>query len=328
MDRTLAFLGSQDASVRTVAAGLVVQALDEADTWFRRELAERVLTVLQGPEPMQGAHEGYARVARDGLARELAAMLTVEELMALIAKGSPAAQAVSGAVLGQKPEAVEALGLPRILAMAQHDVAAVREAGRGLVQATLSTVRDDPSVLFTLCESEWRDTRAFAFALLRDEVDLAKLGLDGYVGLCDSNRDDVQSFGRDVVLRDLATLDMAELIQRLSQHPAARIRRFALDLVVGHLKEGFVALAKLEGFFRACLFDLWPSRNEKRLVLDFLVARGLKDERQAEVSARVLGDFVRVKGRADFERALEGLVRLRIAFPEVESRVVVAGGAA
>jgi hypothetical protein len=327
IDRAMAYLAAADAGVRTVVAGLVVASLDDADPWFRRELAERVLAVLQAPESSPGANEGFARVARDGLAQELADVLGVDELMAMVSKGSPAAQAVGATVLGRKPEAVAVLGMARIVAMAQHDVAAVREAARGLLGSTLAALKADPSPLFTLVESEWADTRAFAFDLLRDHVELLSLGVDGYVGLCDSNRDDVQSFGRDVVLRDLDKLDVADLIGRLTQHPAPRIRRFALDLAVGHLREGFIPLAKLENFFRTALFDLWPSRNEKRLVVEFLSKRGLRDERQAEVASRVLGDFVRVKGRRDFENALEALVRIKLAYPEVESRVAPAGAA-
>ncbi|MFO0606487.1 MAG: hypothetical protein U0324_25165 [Polyangiales bacterium] len=325
VERVVHFLGSADAGTRTVAAGLVVASLDDADVWHRRELAERLLAILQAGEPTAGAHEGYARVARDGLAKEFSDLLGIDELMAMVTKGSPAAQAVGGTVLGHKPEALAALGLPRVLAMAIHDVAAVREAAQGMLGSALDELKKDPSVLFTLAESEWADTREFAFDTLRTKVDLAALGLDGYVGLCDSNRPEVQAFGREVVLRDIASLDMGELIHRLSQHPAPAMRRFALDLVVGHLKPGFVALARLENFFRACLFDLWPSRVEKRNVVDFLLARGLVDERQAEVASRVLGDFVRTKGRQDFERALDALVRLRMAHPEVESRVNVVG---
>ncbi len=327
VDRVMRYLGAADASVRTVAAGLVVASLDDADVWHRRELAERILAVLATPEPTPGAHEGFARVARDGLGRELAEVLDVTELMTMVSKGSPAAQAVGASVLGLKPDAIELLGLPRIAAMANHDVAAVREAARSMLRSTLPSLAADPSLLFTLAESEWADTRTFAFDVLRERVDLQTVGLDAYVGLCDSNRADVQQFGREVVLRDFDRLDVGELIARLSQHPAPPMRRFALDLVVGHLKEGFVALAKLEGFFRTALFDLWPSRNEKRAVVEFLEKRGLRDERQAEVASRVLGDFVRVKARRDFENALEALVRIKLTFPEVESRVAPAGAA-
>jgi hypothetical protein len=329
IERTMTYLGASDAGVRSVAAGLVTAALDECDTWYRRELTERILGKLQTPEPTPGAHEGYARVARDGLADDLANVLNLDELMAMVSKGSPAAQAVGATVMGKKPEALKTLGMPRVVLMAQHELAAVRESARAMIRGALADLKADPSPLFTLAECEWEDTRKFAFELIRDHMDLKAMGIDGYVGLCDSNRDDVQTFGREVVLRDIAALDMGDLIARLSQHPAARIRRFALDLVVGHLRDGFVALAKLENFFRTALFDLWPSRIEKNTVVDFLLKRGLKDERQAEVACRVLGDFVRVKSKRDFENALEALVRLKLAFPEVESRAtMVVGGAA
>ena len=72
---------------------------------------------------------------------------------------------------------------------------------------------------------------------------------------------------------------------------------------------------------RAVLFDLWPSRQVKRVVIDFLGARGLKDERQAKVAAGLLQELVHVQGRADFERALEALVRLKLAFPELETNI-------
>jgi hypothetical protein len=320
IERVLTFLASPDAALRTTVANLVVASLDEADTWFRRELAERILAVLQTPEATPGAHEGHARVARDGLAEELGNLLGLDEIMQLVSAASPAAQAVGGTLLGRRPDAVGVLGVEKILAMAIHDVASVRTAAQELIRGAFDTIKSDPSLVFTLAESDWKDTRDFAFEMLRTRVDFTALGLDGVVGLCDSNRVEVQDFGRELVLRDIDKLDMAELIHRLTQHPHPNMRRFALDLVTGHLKEGFVALAKLEGFFRMALFDLWPSRNEKRAVMDFLLQRGMKDERQAEVAARVLGEFVRTKGKADFERALEGLVRIKLAYPEIESR--------
>src|SRR5262249_9938998 len=113
---------------------------------------------------------------------------------------------------------------------------------------------------------------------------------------------------------------------RLVEHPHPNMRRFALELVVGHLPAGPEALARLEPFFRAALFDLWPDRRVKQRVLAFLVARGLEDERQAEAAAAILRDVGRVEGRADFERALEGLVRLKLAFPQVEGAVQLQPG--
>jgi hypothetical protein len=175
-------------------------------------------------------------------------------------------------------------------------------------------------------ESEWPDTRTVAFELLRTKVDPATLGLDGLMGLLDSNRVDVQNVGQELVQKHFAELDAKDLVFRLVQHPHPNMRRFALDLAVNHLPDGAGPLANLTGFFRAALFDLWPERRVKHGVIDFLTARGLRDEQQAEVAASILGDVVRVQGRADFERALEGLVRLKLAYPQVQASVSLQPG--
>jgi hypothetical protein len=319
IERIVRFVGAPDALLRSTAASLVLAALPAADAWFRRELAERVLAILQGPEPGEGAHDGFARIARDGLSEELNAILGLDEILAMIDKGSIAAKVAGGALLGSRPEAVELLGTERILAMAMSDIAAVRQSAHALLGASVARLKADPSMLFALTDCEWKDTRTFAFELLRGPVDVAALGLDGIVGLCDSNREDVQAFGREMALKHFDSLDSAELLHRLAEHPSPVIRRFAVDLAVAHLKEGFVALSRLEAFFRRALLDVLPDRREKRLVVEFLRERGLRDERQAEVASRVLGEFVRTRAKADFELALDALVRLKLQYPQVES---------
>jgi hypothetical protein len=323
IERLVGFVGSPDALLRSTAASLVLAALPMADPWFRRELAERVLAILQAPEASEGINDGFARVARDGLAEELNAILGLDEILAMIDRGSTAAKVAGGALLGSRPEAVDLLGTDRILAMAMSDIAAVRQSAHALLGSALARLRSDPSVLFALTDCEWKDTRAFAFELLRGPVDVAALGLDGIVGLCDSNRTDVQEFGREMALKHFDSLDAAALLQRLAEHPSPVIRRFAVDLAVAHLKEGFVALSGLEAFFRRALLDVMPDRREKVLVVDFLRDRGLRDERQAEVASRVLGEFVRTRGKGDFERALDALVRLKLQYPQVDSVVGV-----
>ncbi len=325
LDRALALMGSRDARLAATAAGLMVIALTEADPWLRRELAERCLSVLQTAEVFEGAHDGVGRVARESLVDEISAVLGLDEVMALVRAPSPAAQALGGELLGRRPEAAKLLGPDQILAMAMHDVAAVRRAAMGLLRAGLEGLRGDPSPLFALADGEWDDTRVFVFDLLRDEIDVGALGIHGVIALCDATRPEVQAFGREMALKHFHRLDPQDLIQRLAQHPAPPMRRFAMDLVAGHLKEGFVALAKLENFFRRALLDLRPSRAEKRRVMEFLLTRGLRDERQAEVAAKVLGEVARTRCATDTDAALEALVRLQLAFPDVESPLSLGG---
>jgi hypothetical protein len=247
--------------------------------------------------------------------------------MALITSGSGAAKALAGDLLGRRPEALDDIGTEQVLALAQSSVSSVRAAARSLILGAVEDLKRDPELLFMLVESEWDDTRAFAFDLIRERIDINALGLEGVIGLCDSNRTDVQDFGKALVTRHIADesggLVVEEVLARLVQHPHPNMRVFALDLAVRYLRPGFVQLAKVESLCRAILFDLWPSLKAKRQVIDFLTARGLTDEGQAEIAARILSDYVHTKGVADFERVMEGLVRIALEHPTVASAVRV-----
>jgi hypothetical protein len=314
--RIVAFLESKSAETRAMASEMAVLALKGAPQPVREALADIVLQRLKVPETTQGDHDRWARIATESLAKELIAKVPLEELMGWISQGSLTAKAIAGALLAQRPGTFEALTLDRVLPLAESDVAAVRAAAIALLNSAVAQLRDQPQVLFALAESRWPDVRQGAVKMLR-EADVGRLGLDAIIGLCDSGHDDVQNFGKELVLKNLSKLDPQELLFRLAQHPAKNVRRFALDLVEQHLKEGFVPLARLELFFRAALFDLWPDRAMKQRVLGLLGTRGARDERQAELAVALLEDFIRTAVKNDFELAAQALVGIRAAFPQI-----------
>ncbi|HYT91417.1 MAG TPA: hypothetical protein VEL76_22075, partial [Gemmataceae bacterium] len=322
--RIVAFLSSAQADTRNLVLDMIRGKLPH-DQQLRRQLAPLVLTALRNPEPAPGVHDTLTQFVRESLAAEMQTLLSVFQLADWVARGSPTAQALAGFLLRSRPEAVKELGLERLTAMAQHEVAAVRAAAHALLMGARDILQSDPSVLFLLVESEWDDTRTAAFEMVR-MIDPVVLGFDGVMGLLDSTRDDVQELGRELAAKHLADLPVAELVYRLVQHPGAGMRRFALELVVNHLPPGDGPLSRLKEFCRAALFELWPQRRVKEGIVDFLTARGLEDEKQAAVVSAVLGDVVRAQGRADFENALEALVRLKLAYPEVPSTVTVIAG--
>jgi hypothetical protein len=247
----------------------------------------------------------------------------VADLVGMITSGSPPLQALGGDLLGRRPEAIDELGLEGLVVLAGHEVAAVRAASHALIRQATERFRSDPAPLLLLVESDWADTRTLAFDLLRGSIGPETLGPDALIGLLDSNRVDVQDLGRELA-RQMVGLDPRLLMTRLSEHPHPNMRRFALDLIVTHLPDGPSALARLERFFRATMLDLRPDRLLKRRVIDFLLRRGLGDADQAEIAARLLGEFVRMDVRADFEHALEALVRLGLAHPGLRMPVAVA----
>ena len=296
-----------------------------ADASLRAEMAPGFLALLREPETVSGSHAAFAIIAREALLEELAGVLDLDALLSWIDTGDPSGKSVAGALLGARGDGIEVLGRDRVVAMCEDEVRAVRAAGQAVVLGALSALRDDPAILFALAESAWDDTRDLAFALLREEIDLVALGLEGLVGLCDSNDAEVQALGRDLVVRHFDELDAEEVLHRLSEHPSREMRRFALGLMHVHLRDGFVPLARLEGYFRAVLFDTWPSRPLKYGTIAFLLERGLRDEGQARFVVDVLQSVLRTQTRGDFERIVQALALLQIAFPEIETPLGVLG---
>lgn len=320
VDRIIDFLGIQHSNLRAIVAEMVVDYLhDQPD--LRRRLTERIVLILRLPDSAAGIQAGYAIVAREALGEEIRQLVPVQELAGWIVKSAPVVKEVAGHLLRQRPEAVVELGLERLSLLAQHEVASVRAAGLLLIRSAVGLLREDPSILYVLVESEWDDTRAAALELLRQRIDAATLGLEGVIGLLDSTRPEVQKLGKELALNHLDQLPSGDLVLRLVQHPDPALRRFALELAIQHLPAGVHSLVQLKGFCRSALFDTWPQRQVKDLALALLTERGLEDREQAEVAVAILGDVIRSQTRADFERALQALVRLQIAWPDLPSTV-------
>ena len=254
------------------------------------------------------------QVARAILLDELDAVLPFQELVAWIARGPAGTLPIAGDLLARRKENIADADLDGVVRLAQHDVAAVRAGVQQWVRRQTPHLARSLELLFTLADSAWKDTRATAVESLRTLLSDRELSLDEVTRLLDSSEVDVQNFGQALARERLGKLPAQELVFRLVQHPQPNLRRFALELAIEHLGPGADPLLRLEAFFRTVLFDLWPDRTLKHRTLAFLTTRGLVDEQQAAVAARVLGDIVRTQGRGDFELALEGLVRLKLAF--------------
>lgn len=312
--------GAAGARIALAAAG----ALERVDVEQRHAVADAILKALAEDEPTEGAHAPLAELAQRALLSELEAALSTGALLSMLDSGSSAARALAGALLGRRPEAFAILGVDRIRTLAESELIAVRRGAHALLESAPDALRDDPSALFILAESRWADTRALAQGLIRDVVGFENLGLEGLIGLCDSSHAEVRALGRELLTEHFEELDPAEVLFRLVEHPARDMRSFALTLVEAHLAPGFVPLSRIESFCRAALMDLSPDRDVKRRLLEFLVARGEADERQAEVVVSLLSRVVRTHTLSDFESILMALTRVQLAHPDVSSPVKVA----
>lgn len=312
------FPRAADAGLRSHVAKLLVQTL-KADAALRSKIAPGVLAILREEETQPGQNAAFATIARQALVNELGGLMDLPQLLEWLDHGSMSGRAVAGALLAARPDAVEALGLERIVSMANDEVAAVRFAAQGILRQAVPQLQKSPAPLYALAESDWKDTRDVAFGILRDDIDIVALGLEGIIGLCDSNDPDVEELGRELVVKHFENLDEEEVLFRLSEHPSQKMRLFALGLMHVHLRGGYVPLARLERYFRAVLFDAWPSRRLKYGAVELLLRRGMQDENQAAFAAKLFDEILRTNTKGDFDRVAFALACLQVKFPSIET---------
>jgi hypothetical protein len=326
----ISLLGARDAMVRDAVARLASPELAAAEPALRQTLAERFSKVLLLPESVPGAHDGFALVATQALLSELAPLFPLEQLIVLLATGSSGARSVAGALLGWHVEALDSIGLTRLAVLGSHEVASLRESVRSLLRRALSTLKEDPSPLFTLVESSWKDSRDFAIGLLREEL-APSLGTETALGFLDSTRKDVQALGRHLLHRDLDSIDAnkkTEIVVRLAQHPHGGVRRTAMEILLkqppGEISLGPEILALL----RSVLFDVKADRISKKGALSILHSTGVRDEKDARAASALLADFAGTEGKQDFELTITALAAIRLAFPGIPSPLRLLTGAA
>jgi hypothetical protein len=311
---------------RETAATLAIAALAGASTEERAAVARALLERIAQGEPVAGAHDACARVAIESLAAEMATLTSLDVLVRWLEAGSNAMKSVAALLLGRREGGYDALGLPKLAAMARHELAAVRAGALAVLRGSLDRQREDPSALLEIADSDWPDSRAAAIELLR-QLDVSRLSLDAILGVVDSRHPEAQGLGREALERTRDRWDPAVVVPRLLEHPHPAMRPFALDMAEQHLLGGLAGQAAAPGFFRAVLLDLKPSRAAKQKAIALLLENGSRSLEQARLAGAVLGDLLRSKTRRDFDDALEALAELRLLYPELDVPFAVKGGA-
>ena len=316
----LTFLTSSHPSTRNLAAELA-SATIQANPSCRAEYAQALLALIHEDKLKEEWATGILALARGPLLSNISALVSLKELFAWLDKRSLAFLPLFGDLLGVRPETLNEIGVERVVGFAMDELSVLRRGAFSLLERNQQQFRQDRTPLLTIAECRWPDARAFAVKLLRSNIERETVGLDTIVGFLDSEHTELQDFGKDLTKERLSFLPADKLTVMLSEHPHRNMREFAWNLVFGHLPNTEQALTQVEPFFRVALFDLKPQRELKNRVLNFLQQRSQQDVAQATVAVRILSQVVRVRGRSDFENALETLVRVRLNYPELSSPV-------
>ncbi|MCU0515445.1 MAG: HEAT repeat domain-containing protein [Oscillatoria sp. Prado101] len=289
-------------------------------------LAADFIEILVVPERHEGVHADVVRVMREDIPGWVS-RVSEETAMRLVGAKSGAVQELGGFVLKENRDRfVGGLETSEIVKLAGHEVLAVREAAREMFGEILGRLRGNSQEMLAgvrLLESKWEDSREFARRIFSTEFSAEDWMPEVMVSVCDSVREDVRVFGRDLVRRNFQEGYGEEYLLKFSEHPTGDMQVFATNYLESYAADNADRLRELVPYFLTVLCQVNRGRVAKGRIFKFLDKEAQKSEEAARIVAEILTRQSVTVAIGDKATAVEMMVRIRRRFPGIELPIQV-----
>ncbi|MEP0858603.1 WGR domain-containing protein [Trichocoleus sp. DQ-U1] len=298
----------------------VIRRLASNHPDFGTELAADFIDVLITPERHEGVHKDVVQLMREDIP-EWMSNISKERAMQLLRAKSSVAQELGGLVLRENSARfLPDFEISEIVKLANHEILSVREAAREMFLRSLNRIRSDSQEMLSavrLLESKWEDSQEFASRIFNTEFVREDWTPEVIVSLCDSIREDVRSFGRDLVTRNFQESDGQEYLLKFSEHPSADMQIFATNYLENHAVNNSERLRKLASYFVTVLSSVNRGRVAKKRIFAFLDNEAQKSEEAARIIAEILTRQSATMAIGDKASAVQIMLKIQKAYPQI-----------
>jgi predicted DNA-binding WGR domain protein len=304
----------------------VIQRLAAGNPEFSAQLAAEFIDILMLPERHEGVHAYLVNLLREDLRGWMPA-IDREKAWLLLKNKSSATQELGGFVLSTNCANWAAeFDTIEIVKLASHEILSVREAARQMFLQKLDTIRANSQEMLSavrMLEAKWDDSREFAARIFRTELTAEDWNPEVMVSLCDSIREDVRQFGRDLVIRYFQDECGHDYLLKFSEHPSADMQLFATNYLESYAASNPDRIRELAPFFVAVLSRVNKGRVAKQRVFAFLDGEVQKSEEAAKIVAEIMTRQSATIAIADKATAIETMLKIRKIYPQLELPIQV-----
>ncbi|MGD2183061.1 HEAT repeat domain-containing protein [Lusitaniella coriacea] len=298
----------------------IIQRLATAYPDFALQLATELINLLLLPERHDGIHPDLVLLLRDFIPGWMGE-ISREMAMKLLRAKSSATQELGGLVLSTHcNDWVSDFSVPEIVKLASHEIVAVREATRSMFAQKLDSIRTHPQELLSavrLLEAKWEDSRLFARDIF-NTFSSEEWTPEVMVSICDSVREDVRQFGRNLVINNFQQEYGQDYLLKFSEHPSADMQIFATNYLEEYAKGQHARLRQLTPYFVTVLSQVNRSRVAKDRVLAFLEEEAQNSEESARIVAEILTQQSLTRAIGDKAKTIETMLKIARKYPEIE----------
>ncbi|MCS4304838.1 WGR domain-containing protein [Chryseobacterium sp. BIGb0232] len=207
--------------------------------------------------------------------------------------------------------------LKQVIALANHEFLEVRQWSWSFYKNNVERIKSDRNHALGILDAKWDDSRAFAFHFFQTEFTEEDWDTDCLVGIADSVRPDVETFGKNLIMKFFKKEQGLEYLTKLSQHPSQNIQLFVTSYLEEYATDNPEKLKELEFYFRSVLSRVNRARTAKNRIFTFLEKEGRKNTESAEIVSKILDDLSATTAIQDKAKCINIISELKMIYPQL-----------
>ncbi len=299
----------------------IIGRLSARSREFADRLVEQFHTVFLFKEAYEGLHQDLYKLFTEELSGSLG-NIDQKSMWKLIRSKYEQANRLGCFLLNTIAD-VNTLNMRQLIELANGEIYELREFVRNFYKNNAEFIRNNKEEALSILDSDWDDTRAFAFEYFRANFSEDDWTPELMVSICDSVREDVEAFGREMITRFFDDAHGPRYLIKLSQHPSADVQLYASNYLDRFAAGNIEQIEHLESYFITVLSQVNKGRVAKSRILHFLRSEAMKDESAARIAARVLTEQSLTLAIGDKASCIEILLDICKKYPGIETPVKI-----
>jgi predicted DNA-binding WGR domain protein len=298
----------------------VIQRLVTNNSDFANAIASDLIDVLITPERHEGVHQDLVQLLREDIPGWMSHISKDKTMQLLRAKSSVAQELGSLVLLENSDRFLLEFQTSEIVKLANHEILAVREAARQMFVRNLNHIRTNTQEMLSavrLLESKWDDSREFATRTFSNDFTAEQWTPEVIISICDSVREDVRKFGRDLVTRNFQQSYGQEYLLKFSQHPSSDMQMFATNYLENYAVNNPERLRELTPYFISVLCSVNRGRVAKQRIFAFLETEAQKSEQAAQIVAEIITRQSVTMAIGDKASAIQTMLKIHKTYPQI-----------
>ena len=278
-------------------------------------LVNLFIPVLTVKEKHDGLHEDILQLISTKLQNYLD-RIEPKQVLALCTSRYLASQEL-GYLLLEKNAKPEEISIKDLNKLANSNLLKTRQYVMKYYKTNVARMKYERENSIMLADSLWEDVRTFAFDFFRNHFDEQDWQPELFVALCDSNKTDVQAYGREMITRWFEKDNGFDYLLKLSQHPDSRMQLFASGFLDQYAKNNYDMLQKLGGFLITLLSQVNRGRTAKLRAIQLLHTEALAGEQNAVLISAIFNRMSATASIQDKALYIKAMLEISKAFPSV-----------